>query len=256
MNFLYGKHILLTRTAEQNKATAKLVESYHAKAVLFPCLSIEYLPQNIQPSFDALVQTTPATTDIIFSSRNGVLAVAHSIKNINQTLQGFRIVAVGKKTAQTLSEYGLESHIIPDISSQQGLISSYKTEIKPKNVFFFRAEQGSDALLTFFAGQNIKTQLVPCYRSISSGEPSKNAQHQLEAGNIDAVLLGSAKTAQFYVQKTNHLQLANRPVIAVMSPQVAEAADKLGLTVQVIAERPSFKAMLDGLDAYFSQASL
>jgi len=256
MNFLHDKHILLTRTAEQNKTTAKLVASYHAKAVFFPCLSIEYLPRNIQSSFDILSETTPTTTDIIFSSRNGVLAVANSIKDMRQILQGFRIVAVGKKTAQTLSEYGLKSHIIPEISSQQGLVAAYKAETKPKNVFFFRAEQGNDALLDFFATQNIKTQLVHCYRSICSDDPNKNTKNQLEAGEIDAVFLGSAKTAQFYVQKINHLQLANRPAIVVMSPQVAEAADKLGLTVQVIAKKPSFKAMLDGLNVYFSQASL
>lgn len=252
MTHLKGKRILLTRTAEQNKNTAQLVESLGATPVLFPCIHIDYFTTNIQQALTAIQTEKQKGTDIIFSSSNGVKAVASCVNNLKESLQGFRIVAVGRKTAQTLAEHECPPEIIPDEASQQGLIIAYQQQKLPQQVYFFRAEEGSDDLLRALEQQGVNTLLISAYRTSCSHESANPVITQIKNNHVDAVLLGSAKTAAYYVQRISNLTLANTPVVAAMSPQVEKAADKLGLKVQIIANKPSFSAMLQGLDDYFA----
>lgn len=252
MTHLKGKRILLTRTKEQNKNTAQLVKSMGAIPVCLPCIHIDYLSTNIRQALKKLHANNASNTDIIFSSSNGVKAVASCVHSFKEGLQGFRIVAVGHKTAQALTEYDCTPAFIPSESSQQGLIAAYQQQTLPQHVYFFRAEEGSDDLLLALEQQGVDTHLIPSYRASCPKGYVSTIVTQLNNKDIDAVLLGSAKAAAFYVQRIANLNIANTPTIAVMSPQVEKAADKLGLKVQIIANKPSFSAMLQGLDDYFA----
>jgi len=252
MNYLSGKHILLTRTAKQNIATAPLLSDYKAIPVHFPCLDITYLKASIDSGLKKLEQKH-THADVIFSSSNGVLAVASCLDNFAGTFKKIRLVAVGRKTADALINLGCSVEIIPDEASQEGLIQTYKTKMLPKHVYFFRAEEGSDVLENYFKSEQVDFTFIPAYRSRCNPKQFPEVISQMNKQSIDAVLLGSAKTAAFYVQKIGNITVANQPTVAVMSQHVAEAADKLGLDVQVIAKKPSFKAMLDGLNQYFTE---
>ncbi len=252
MNHLQQKRILLTRTAEQNQQTAKLVASLGAIPVLFPCNQVQALPEAINKAWQVLQQPPQQATDIIFSSRNGVEAVANHVSDMASILSNYRVIAVGQKTASVLSEHGIHPAWLPSQASQLGLVQDYPKHGLPKHAYFFRAETGNDDVLSFLAQKQVNTHLVPCYQTIKNDEAYPEVLRQLEDNRIDAVLIGSARTADFYVQKVGDLDLANRPTIAVMSQQVTKAADKLGLNVQVIANKPSFSAMLQGLNDYFA----
>lgn len=252
MSHLSGKSILLTRGGEQNNKLANLVHEYGATPILFPCLSREILTHNIIAAVDMLLTLNPDDTDIIFTSQNGVTALGETFPNIASKINHFRIVAVGKKTAHALVELGCKVSFTPDVESQLGLISKYADIRLPKHVVFFRAEEGGDELSTALISQGIDVNMVFAYRTECDMQQPLSSFESLTKKNVDAVLLGSAKTAECYVKRLNNLDIANAPVIIVMSQQVAEAADKLGLTVQVIAKLPNFEAMLASLNAYFA----
>ncbi len=251
MNHLGGKHILLTRTAKQNKTTAELVQSLGAIPELLPCTSIEVLEDNIQRDWLAMQTNLPSGSDVIFSSRNGVEAVAHYVTDFEDVLSNYRTIAVGKKTAASLESFGVKPAWSPHQASQKGLIKAYEARGLPEHVLFFRAETGNDCLLNFLDKHGVRHQLSLVYRSVCSTDDASETILNIKNNTIDAVLLGSARTAEFYVAKIGDLSLANRPVVVVMSPQVRKATDKLGLNVQIIAHKPSFRAMLEGLNRYF-----
>ncbi|MDQ7001426.1 MAG: uroporphyrinogen-III synthase [Ghiorsea sp.] len=251
MKHIKGKRILLTRTAEQNQSTAQWLTSLGAIPVLFPCIHIEHLTANIQHAWSD-IQAHPKHTDIIFSSRNGVQAVALSLNNLKEKLHGFRIVAVGRKTAALLITYGCPPAFLPDEASQQGLVAAYQHHGLPQHAYFFRAEEGSSILLDALAQQGVNTTLIPTYRASCPHDDATPIMTYIQNQHVDAVLLGSAKTAACFAQRMADLKLTHTPIIAVMSPQVEKAADKVGLKVQVIAIKPSFRAMLQGLDDYFA----
>jgi len=248
---LTGKHILITRAAQQQAATANLIKAQGGMALSFPCLEQQTLPENI----NSALENISAFSDIVFTSVNGVEAVCKQQTKQNWQ-QNKRIAAVGEQTAAALQAHGIHVDIIPSIASQQGLIDAYEQLGLPQSLLFFRAVQGSEQLIQHLQQHHIKTQLVHAYQSICPQGDASNIITMLEEQNIDAVLLGSPKTAEHYAQRIDKLGLANRPTLVVISEQVAKAADKVGLRVQLIAKQASFASMLEALADYYSQRSL
>ncbi len=198
----------------------------------------------------------PHTSDVLFTSVNGVLAIQHACPhNLATFFAHQRIAAVGTRTAHALEHAHLHVDVIAQQASQHGLLAAYQDAGMPQSLLFFRAQEGSDLLAHRLQTKGIPVTTIACYHTICPNDDSEPIRQQLASNNIDAVLLGSAKTAQHYVQRMPQLALANRPVIAVMSQQVADAADKLGLHVQLIATQANFSSMLHDLADYFSQRS-
>ncbi len=254
-NGLSDKQILVTRAEKHCLALSRLVESYGAIPLCLPCLAIEDMPQSIAVGMRLLADCS----DVLFTSACGVHAVAKAVaengRRLDDVLLNRRIAAVGTKTATALSQLGLRVDIVPQIASQDGLIEAYSTHGLPDGLLFFRAEQGRDDLVKSMLQQGVKVAVVPAYRTICPSGDARDVIAKLQAGDIDAVLLGSPRTAAHYLQRVGSEQTANRPVIAVMSEKMAVAVRELGLRVQVVAKEASFEAMLDALAEYFDSGS-
>jgi len=249
---LTGKHILITRAVQQTTETTALIEGKGATAIAFPCLEYQVLKDSILQGLSYCKDYS----DIVFTSVNGIQAVfENSSSAIIDTFQKKRIAVVGAKTASALKKHGIQANIIPTTSSQQGLIQHYQEHGLPQSMLFFRAEDGSDELLEYLQNQGVKTRLITAYRSTCPTDDNSKILAMLKKNSIDATLLGSSKTAAHYLQRIGNLELANRPVLVAISQQVADAADKLGLKVQLIAKQANFPAMLESLAEYFSQRS-
>ncbi|MDQ6982924.1 MAG: uroporphyrinogen-III synthase [Mariprofundus sp.] len=250
---LIDKRILVTRAKAYYPAMCRIVESRGASAVSLPCLAVEYLPDMITNAMTLL----DTCSDILFTSANGVRAVAKTMaddgRSLAEAVQNKRVAAVGKKTARALSQSGVCIDIIPEKPSQDGLVDAYLANGLPNSLLFFRAEEGRETLAEAMSKQGVKIVTVPAYRTIFPSDDASDVIAMLQNGHIDAVLLGSAKTASFYLQRIGSLTLANRPVIAVISEKMAIATRKLGLNVQVVAKDASFEAMLDALARHFDQ---
>ena len=249
---LTGKRILITRAVQQTTETTALIEKTGATCIAFPCLEYQVLQDSIQQG----LSLAKGYSDIVFTSVNGIHAVFKNCSSAHMDeLQKKRIAVVGAKTAAALKNYGLQASIIPTTSSQQGLIQHYQAHGLPQSMLFFRAEDGSDALLEYLQNQGVKTCLIKAYRSICPTNDNSEVLTMLKKNSIDATLLGSSKTVAHYLQRIGNLELANRPVLVAISQQVDNAADKLGLKVQLIAKQANFPSMLESLAEYFSQRS-
>ncbi|MDX8395695.1 MAG: uroporphyrinogen-III synthase [Mariprofundaceae bacterium] len=246
---LNGKHIMITRSLDQSVALAQTISDYNGIPILFPCLEVEVIPHAIRDTCD---QGQNNHADVLFTSRNGVTCVASVLGDYFHTyLSSHRVTAVGPRTARALNQYGIEPSLIPEVHSQQGLIDAYQKHGMPEKVLFFRAEEGSELLATALQFDGCEVITCHAYRTICPQHDADDMRLQLQQGNIDAILLGSGKTARHYLQRIGDLELAKWPVIAVISPQVAKSCADLGLNVQVIAKTASFEAMLDGLATHF-----
>ncbi|NWF38839.1 uroporphyrinogen-III synthase [Mariprofundus sp. NF] len=252
---LEGKRILLTRAAHQLGSIETMVRACAAVPIPFPCLEL-------QVNTDALKQgiaMLPEFSDLLFTSANGVLALASFCHEHNRTLKSTladkRIAAVGAKTAAALTALDISVDIIPEIASQDGLITAYSEHGMPEQLLFFRAEEGRERLAEVLEQQEIVVKTVKAYRTICPDDDAGKTVALLEAGEIDAVLLGSTKTARHYLQRIGSSELANRPVVVAISKLMAEETEQLGLHVQVVAKSASFDSMLAALSNYFESNS-
>ena len=249
---LTGKRILLTRAKQQLPAVIRAVEARGGTAIAFPCLELEVLSAQIE----AVLSSLNSYSDILFTSRNGVLSLnafcMERNRNLQQLLNGKRIAAVGEHTAAALSQLNITVDLIPEDASQAGLITAYGEYGAPEQLLFFRAEEGSDQLANALQKQDIMVNTVNAYRTICPTHDASETIVMLEDNQIDAVLLGSSKTARHYLQRVGSTELANRPTLVAISQPMAAAAEQLGLNVQVVAKRASFDAMLDALSEHFA----
>jgi uroporphyrinogen-III synthase len=247
---LSGKRILITRAAEQQADTIKAVRAYGAMPVSFPCLALRCLPEPIRSA----ANSSDPYSDVLFTSANGVHCVAETLRpdGLAELLEGRRLAAVGRKTETALKQYGLAADLLPAEASQEGLLAAYRDAGLPHHLLFFRAEDGRELLGDELIRQGCRITLIPAYRTVCPDDDAAAVRRMLAQHAIDAVLLGSPRTASHYVQRIADPALADRPVIAAISRQVATAAETAGLHVQVVAEDASFEAMLSALADYFS----
>ncbi len=262
---LSGKRILITRASEQAGGIAKRILQRGGIPVPFPCMAVVCLAEPIREAVKLLGLDD---VQVLFTSGNGVRCVAETLGNtFASTLQAVSVVAIGRHTAAMLESLGVRVAWMPPLASQEGLADAYRQRgLSPGRLIFFRAEQGRDILSEGLAAVGVEVCLVPAYRTICPDDDADTVIQSLKNGEIDAVLLGSVRTALHYVQrvkkgvislprseggKLSPLLLANRPAIAVISQQVANGARAIDLGVQIVAKKASFASMLDGLEVWF-----
>jgi len=249
-----GKRILITRASGQVEGIAKHIRQHGGVPVTFPCLAVQCCPESIRRSIRLLEGNG---VHALFTSTNGVHCVAETLKDtFVSTFESVPAVAIGQHTAKALSNMGVQAAWIPRESSQEGLMDAYRQRGLPAHLVFFRAEQGRDTLPEALKTAGVDVQLVPAYRTICPDDDASAVIQSLKNDKIDAVLLGSSRTAQHYVRRIGKAALANRPVIAVISRQVADAVRALNLDVQVVAKEASFASMLDGLEEWFQEMTV
>jgi len=245
---LSGKRILMTRAAEQCPAVAALIEQRGGQGVEFPCLAVQCMPESIRSG----LQAAPDDAALLLSSVNGVHCAEQALGSaFASTLQGRSVIAVGEHTAAALQQYDAQVTWTARDASQEGLVQGFAEHGLPSDICFLRAAQGRDLLQHSLEAQGVAVHLIAAYRTVCPQNDASAIRQQLENGEIDAVLLGSSRTALHYVQRIGNTVLADRPVAVVISPQVAAAAEGAGLSVQVVAKETSFAGMLDALSTYY-----
>lgn len=246
---LAGRCILVTRPAEQAAQTAAMIRERGGEAILFPCLEVTCLPEAVR---DAAAELAGAAIDVAFTSANGVRCVAQALPPAErELLQRHRLAAVGGKTAAALKAHGWQAAVIADTASQDGLIAAYRHHGLPRRLLLFRAEEGRDTLPDWLRQQGIEVTIIHAYRTDCATDDASPVVEALRRGDIDAVLLGSPKTAACYLERIGDVALAARPLLVAISPEVARAAENLGLGVQVVASSASFSSMLDALARHY-----
>jgi len=249
---LVGRNILITRTSDQAESTATDIRNRGGSPLLLPCLEMVCQEKNIRASKPVLEK---GTGEVLFTSRNGVACVAAALGDMfAPLLSSHQVTAVGEKTATALSQLNVRATMQPELASQTGLVEAYKERGIPEQILFYRAEEGSDLLADALTASGCNVTTIHAYRMQCPDSDASAMIRKIELKEVDAVLLGSAKTVRNYLQRIGSLEVANIPAIAVISRQVAKAAEEAGLSVQAVAKTASFDAMLDALVDYFNDS--
>jgi len=266
MGSLTGKRILITRASGQIEGVARRVYRRGGVPIAFPCLAVTCLAESVREAVKLLGGND---VQALFTSANGVNCVATALGDaFPSTFQSVPVITIGRHTADALEKRGVRVTWMPQSASQKGLMDAWRQHGLPMHLVFFRAEQGRNMLPEALKTAGVDVHLIPAYRTICPDDDASAVIQCLKNGEIDAVLLGSSRTAQHYVQRVKKgtvslfrpeesklapFLLANRPAIAVISGQVANTARALNLDVQVVAKEASFASMLDDLEVWFQK---
>jgi len=253
---LFGWRVLVPRTKEQADEVCDLLRARGAVPEQVPTIAVEppRTPQQMERAVKGLV--TGRYQWVGFTSVNAVRAIREKFEEYGldaRAFAGVKVAAVGEQTALALREFGIVPDLVPDgEQSAEGLADAwpvYDDILDPINrVLLPRADIATEGLLARLTELGWEAEDVTAYRTVRAAPPPAPVREAIKGGGFDAVLFTSSSTVR------NLIGIAGKPhavtVIAVIGPQTAKTAAEFGLRVDVVAEKPSIAALVDGLAAH------
>jgi uroporphyrinogen III methyltransferase / synthase len=201
--------VVVTRPRSQAGPLVERLEALGLEVVECPLIEIDPLdePKHVDTSgYDWVIVTSPNGADLFAQRRRGNSA---------------RIAAVGPGTAETLRGLGIEPDLVPQVSTQEGLLDEFPT---PSGRVLFVGAEGSRRVLI----DALDADFVPLYRTrLLRPAPPEG----------DLVVLASGSAARSFAAVGG-----TTPAVSI-GPQTTRAARAAGL--DVVAEAQTHD--LDGL---------
>jgi uroporphyrinogen-III synthase len=208
--------VIVTRAAGQIEPLAQRIEALGHEVVRCPLIELEPAgPDRVAvDGYDWVVVTSPFGAGELLRRAHGRLPA---------------VAAIGPGTAAVLREGGAAADLVPNVSTQEGLIAELPRP--PGRVLFAGAERARRLLV-----EQLGAEFVPLYRTreLRPDPPPRG----------DLVVLASASAAQALAK----LQL-DLPAVSI-GPETTRAAEAAGIKVVTEAEPHD----LDGLVAAVARA--
>lgn len=229
--------VLVTRAEPEAGRTAALLASLGHEPLVAPLLEPEPLPAAIDMAGTAAVAVTSART------------IAFLPEAVRCAMLDLPVFAVGERTAAALREAGMR-----DVRSAGADVSALADLIRraglPRGglVLHPGGEDRAGDLAGDLAGDGLSVLSVAVYRMVGAPRLPRTAREALVAGQVDAVLHYSPRSARIFaelVMAEGLVQAAREVFHACLSPAVAKALEPLAALRVVPAVRPDEALLLD-----------
>ncbi|MEQ9669035.1 uroporphyrinogen-III C-methyltransferase [Coleofasciculus sp. G2-EDA-02] len=257
---LQGKTILVTRSAEHSSTFRDLLEHEGATVIEMPALLIT--PPS---SWDALDKAITHLSDfdwLILTSSNGVNYFFERLLTLgkdSRALSEVKIAVVGKKTAMSLKERGLNPDFIPPDFVADSLVEHFPEPLAEQNILFPRVETGGrEVLVQELTAQGANMVEVAAYQSTCPGEIAPPAWAALQNRTVDIITFASSKTVKnFYqlLEKTSNepLSLLKNVCIASIGPQTSKTCQQRLGRVDVEAQQYTLEGLTQAVVQWVNQ---
>lgn len=232
---LAGRGVLVTRPRELAQGLAQRVADAGGRAILFPAIEIEPLPQSGPVGrYDVVVFVSPS-------------AVRHGARWVGA---GHKTFAVGAGTAHEIKKSG-QDVIFPaaGADSERLLELPELAQLSGQQVLIVRGQGGRSLLGDTLRERGARVEYAECYRRV---RPRADAAPLLAAW-VDAVTVNSGEALQnlaALLGAEGRERLRDTPLF-VPHRRVAQQAESAGLRKVLIAG-PGDDEMIERLVAYFS----
>jgi len=258
---LFGKRVLVTRSAEQAGALVERLEEAGADALVCPV--IEIAPPDSWEPLDDAIRDLGRTDWLILTSANAVDVFFDRLRHFGldgRALAGVRLAAVGPKTARAIEARGLNPDLVPGEDFRAEGVAALLTaqDLVGKRILYPRAELARDLLKKELAAAGAEVVDPVAYRTIAPAALEAGVRESLAAGEIAAVTFTSPSTVDNLVALLGQgaSDLLNKPVLVSIGPQTSAALGRHGLPVGLEASPSTLEGMVEGLIKLFSGANL
>ncbi len=173
---------------------------------------------------------------LVFTSPNGVRHWFDRAAALGFDARGIRaqVAAVGPGTAGALRARGIVANLVPGKFTTEALARAFPRA--SGSVMLARTNIAPPGLQEALEDKGWRVRQVVAYRTLRVRSLPPEARALLNAGRIDALAFTSASTVEGYVRMAGTIQrAASRPKVVCIGPSTAEAAARLGLTVDAVA---------------------
>lgn len=248
---LFGHRILITR---EYTSDYEALEEMGAEIFEFP--TIEIVPPKDYTELDKTIDKIDTYDWIIFTSANGFKYFIQRLFKRDRDirdLKGIKICAIGTKTAEEVSKYGIRIDLIPDEFNAEGLISAIMQRygsaegLKGIRILLPRAEIAREIFPQKVRELGGEIDVPTTYIAIKPEKHGKRLKRYLTEGRITVATFTSAATFNNFIDiiGTDAIDILKDVTIAVIGPITAKAIEKAGLKVSIMPKEATIKAMVN-----------
>lgn len=252
---LFGKRIMVTRTAEQARPFVDMLSAQGAEALCCPTIAVE--PPRDWTELDAAIADLGRTDILVLTSANAVDALFDRLSSLGgdvRALAGVKIVSVGPKTALALRRRGISPDLVPENYRAEGIVDLLVDHnVEGKRILYPKANLARDLIPKALTAAGALVVDPVAYRTVPPADGEKRVRELLEAGEVDAVTFTSSSTVENFVAMAgNNLQkLLEGVAVVSIGPLTSATAEKFGLPVAVQPQKYTLEAMLEAMLEYF-----
>lgn len=254
---LFGKRVLITRTAQQAVSTAQLLRDEGAQPIVAPTIRIEP-PTDLGPLQDA-VRHLDCYDWTLFTSANAADRFFLELQAAGLDARAIgrgRVAAIGDKTRAALVRHGVTPDLVPDDTRAEGVVAALGPALGTRSrVLLPRAEVARELVPDSLRAAGAEVDVVAAYRTLppTSAEAARIAEI-VDPAEIDAVLLTSSSTVRHLVEVLGDRAEALLGAVDLFSigPVTSATAAKLGLTIAATAPEQTLESLVATLRSYYA----
>jgi uroporphyrinogen III methyltransferase/synthase len=249
---LFGRSIVVTRDIPGNADFAAKIVQRGGNPLEFETIRIK--PLTSSNNFLRMLTQISQYDWIVFTSGNGVTTFFDALDSLGKDARIFgssKIAAIGGKTAERLSEFGIKADFVPGVftSSELGKQLIGFTNLQSKKILLLRSQLASNELIEMLAEAGAEVDNVAVYTALQAKNESAWLTEGISEGTIDWLTFASPSSVDgFFGQVGSEVVHSGNVKVASIGPVTSERLKELGVTVDVTAKEHTLDGLLDAVE--------
>lgn len=258
---LFGKRILVTRSADQSGEFACMLEERGAQVIQCPTICL--VPPDSWDEVDAAINSLASMDWLILTSANAVRFFFERLRALgrdSRSIADCKVCVVGPKTAEALASHGIRPDLVPEEFTAEGLIDAFAgVPLKGKKILFPRADRARELIPPALEQMGALVNSPVLYCSAMPEKLTDEARLSIEQGEIDAVTFSASSTVENLAMLLGGMErmqkMLSNVAVASIGPITSLTCRRLGLDVAVEPTQATLEFMAEALEGYFADTS-
>jgi uroporphyrinogen III methyltransferase/synthase len=172
-----------------------------------------------------------------------------------RALAGCKVCAVGPKTAEAFTSYGIRADLVPSDYKAEGVVDEFsRLDLQNMKILFPRADKAREIIPKEFKRMGAHVDSPVAYRNIFPDRLPPEALFVLEKRSVDCITFTSSSTVQNLAAMLGEdllVDLLKGVTVASIGPITSKTCRELGLKVDVEPDLHTLDALAVAMEEHF-----
>ena len=248
---LAGRRILVTRAAHQSSKLSEGLRALGAVPVEVPVIEIGP-PESFEPldhalrhldQYDWLILTSANTIERLCDRADQLVVNPASV-------EGIKIAAIGRATAETALQYGFQVAVVPQAYLAESLLAALGDLVRGKRILLPRAAVARDVIPDALRAIGAQVDVVEAYRNAMPKAAPEQLRQALAAG-LDAATFTSSSSATHLAEAARIAgaawPFAGVPAVSI-GPVTSQTLRDLGWPPSIEADPSDIRGLIAAIE--------